>query len=109
MTFSTEIATITESIAIPHALGAETAIQRLRVAEEAMRASDTWLKPEAIAFTWSATSATFAGTAFGFPVTGAVEATDAEVRIALDVPWTAKALLATFRPRVHAALTHLLS
>ncbi|HEU0163912.1 MAG TPA: hypothetical protein VFQ54_02640 [Thermomicrobiales bacterium] len=107
--FDTTIETITRSLTIPTTIGATAAIQRLRAADEAMRASSSWLKPEAVTVTWESTSAAIAGTAFGFPVTGEVDATDAAVTITLHIPWTAKALLASFGPRLEAQLGQLLA
>jgi hypothetical protein len=107
--FDTTIETITRSIAISTTIGADVAIQRLQAADAAMRASSTWLKPEAVTITWDVTSATIDGLAFGFPITGEINATDAAVTITLHVPWTAKALLASFGPRVEARLEQLLA
>jgi len=105
---STTIETITHTIATPHQLRPAEAIVRLQAAETALREAQTWLKPEAVTFTWSETSGTVSGVAFGFPVAGDITATDDLVTIALRIPWTAKALAATFTPRVESELTKLL-
>lgn len=101
--------TVTDIIVIPHALGRETALHRLQEAERAAQATDFWPKPEALDVTWSDHGGEMRGKALGFPVDGTVAVGDEDVSITIHVPWTAKALLANFRPALETQLTRLLA
>ncbi len=97
---------ITSTIVVAHNLDAQTALERLRIADAVARANPHWLVPDGLTIDWASTPATITGVAFGFPVTGEIAASNTDVQISLHVPWTAKALVANFTP---ALLTHLTS
>ncbi|MGI8486629.1 MAG: hypothetical protein ACR2OU_20525 [Thermomicrobiales bacterium] len=99
---------ITSTIVIPHDLDAQTALERLRDADADARANPHWLVPDALVITWAETVAAITGVAFGFHVTGEIEASDADVRICLHIPWTAKALVTNFAPTLESHLTNIL-
>ncbi|MGN6032099.1 MAG: hypothetical protein ACTHQE_10595 [Thermomicrobiales bacterium] len=102
-------APVTETITIPTDLPAPEAIARLRASEEAVRANPHWLVPTTLAVDWAETSGAISGVAFGFAVDGTIAATGDAVTVSLTVPWTAKALLANFGPRLEASLHSVLA
>lgn len=97
-------APVTETLTIPTAIPAPEAIARLRAAEAAVRANPHWLVPTGLVIDWTETGGTLSGIAFGFAVNGNIAAADDAVTVTLTVPWTAKALLANFGPRLEASL-----
>ncbi|MGC4108294.1 MAG: hypothetical protein QM753_18390 [Thermomicrobiales bacterium] len=102
-------APVSETITIPTAIPATDAIARLRAAEAAARANPHWLVPTSLMVDWTETTGTISGVAFGFAVDGAIAATDDAVTVMLTTPWTAKALLATFGPRLEGTLSTILA
>ncbi|MGB3330013.1 MAG: hypothetical protein WBA46_13720 [Thermomicrobiales bacterium] len=102
-------APVTRSVTIPTDLPAPDAIARLRAAEAAARANPHWLVPTSLAVDWTATAGIISGIAFGFAVDGTIVATDDDVTVSLTAPWTAKALLANFGPRLEATLSAVLA
>jgi hypothetical protein len=102
-------APVTETITIPTALPVPEAIARLRAAEAAVRANPHWLVPTTLAVDWTETGGAISGVAFGFTVNGSIVATGDAVTVSLTVPWTAKALLANFGPRLESTLRTILA
>lgn len=101
--------TITSTIVVAHDLDAQTALQRLRIADAEARANADWLVPDALAITWGETFAAITGVAFGFHVIGEIEASDTDVQIRLHIPWTAKPLVANFTPTLVTHLSNILA
>lgn len=102
-------APITRTVTISTALPASESIARLRAAEAAIRANPHWLVPTTLAVAWTETSGTISGVAFGFTVDGTVAANPDGVTVTLTAPWTAKALLANFAPRLEDSLRSILA
>lgn len=101
--------TITSTIVVAHDLDAQTALERLRIADADARANPHWLVPDALAITWGETFATITGVAYGFHVTGEIEASNTDVQIRLHIPWIAKALVTNFSPALESHLTNVLT
>jgi len=97
-------APVTETITIPTTLPAQEAIARLRAAEDAARANPHWLVPTSLSVDWTETGGTISGEAFGFDVDGAIAVAGGAVTITFTVPWTGKALLDNFGPRLEKAI-----
>jgi hypothetical protein len=97
-------APVTHTIAVPTALDPAEAIARLRAAEDAARANPHWLVPTSLSVDWTETGGTISGEAFGFDVDGAIAVAGGAATITFTVPWTGKALLDNFGPRLEKAI-----
>lgn len=106
-------APVTQTLTVPTALTPTEAIARLRAADAAMRANPHWLVPTDLVVDWQQTETTATGTisgiAFGFAVDGTIAAEDGAVTLAFTVPWTGKALLGAFLPRLEGSLHAILA
>ncbi|MGC4192663.1 MAG: hypothetical protein QM589_16090 [Thermomicrobiales bacterium] len=100
---------VTRTLTIPTAIPAPEAIARLRATDAAVRTNPHWLVPTTLTVDWTETGGTISGIAYGFTVNGTVVAADDAVTVTLTVPWTAKALLATFGPRLEGTLQSVLA